>query len=951
MPIARLRFLFLLFCALALTASVPVHARDASRSKAWPHDTADIAPDPAAVFGRLDNGMRYVLLPNDTPKDRVSLRLLIDAGSLNEKEDQRGLAHFLEHMAFKGSQNMPAGDLVQYLERLGMAFGADTNARTSFESTVYQLELPSNDAQILDKSVFVLREKVDRLLLPAAELERERGVVLSEKRLRDTPQYRSFDANFGFLFPASRIAQRMPIGLSDVISNAPRERLLDFYRTWYTPSRTTVVAVGHFEPKEMAALIRKHFDSFTAASTDASDPDLGKLPARKLETKLHYEAEGRTNVMLQAVQPADDGPDTHARRVHELNVHIAHAIITRRLATLALVPNAPFVGGYAQSDDFANFARISSISVNTPAEQWREGLSVAEQSIRQAIAFGFTADELDEQVRKLVTEFEQSVRGAATRESHDLADEIVHSLTDRRVFTHPQSDLDELKRILAGVTPNSVHEALRSVWRDAGPLVYVSGPVKLDDAQAAIADAYRASLAQAVVPPAQNAVQKFAYAQFSGKPVVTDRRVTDVLGITQLKFANNVRVNLKPTKFEANSILVAIRFGGGRLELPPTQPGMEQFAESAFIAGGLEKHSFDELSRITAGRNVSLGFDVDDDAFVMGGRTTPDDLQLQLQLFAAYMTAPGYRPEALAKFRQGLPQLYQTLDRTPAGVIQKDVVRFLRAGDPRFGYPEQSVLAQRTLDELRTVLKEPLAKGYLELSLVGDFDLDQAIAAVSATFGSLPAREEAKPPYKEARSVHFPDARGLTAFPYESSDAKALAAAYWPTVDFSKVSEARRLYVLAKVLGNRVLERARNVEGLTYTAQGDHAPSQVFPGYGILYAAVDAAPDKARKLADEIVAIAGELHDKGVTQDELERARNPVLSELKRMLESNSYLLSAIVSGSQERPEKLARAATSVREISSLTVEDVNGVARTYLDPKRGVPVIIVPKQAMTAQP
>ena len=171
--------LFLLLLCAALLAAPALHAREIERRSAWPHETGDLPPDPAVTFGRLENGMRYVLMPNNTPRDRVSLRLLIDAGSLMESEDQRGLAHFLEHMAFKGTHNMPAGDLVQYLERLGMAFGADTNARTSFDSTVYQLELPSNDPQLLERSLFVLRETADRLLIPQAELERERGVILS----------------------------------------------------------------------------------------------------------------------------------------------------------------------------------------------------------------------------------------------------------------------------------------------------------------------------------------------------------------------------------------------------------------------------------------------------------------------------------------------------------------------------------------------------------------------------------------------------------------------------------------------------------------------------------------------------------------------------------------------------------------------------------------------------
>jgi len=279
--------------------------------------------------------------------------------------------------------------------------------------------------------------------------------------------------------------------------------------------------------------------------------------------------------------------------------------------------------------------------------------------------------------------------------------------------------------------------------------------------------------------------------------------------------------------------------------------------------------------------------------------------------------------------------------------MQRDVTRFLSSGDPRFGYPAQAVLASRTLEEVRVLLQEPLANSYLEISLVGDFDVDSAVQAVEATFGSLPTREASKSAYKQERTIHFPASRELAVFPYETTDPKGLTVVYWPTTDFSQVTEVRRLFVLAKLLGNRVLERVRNEQGLTYTAQGEHAPSHAFPGYGFVYAMVDAPPDKARALASEIRAIGGALYTNGVTQDELERARNPVVSELKRLLSTNAYLLTAVVSGSQEQPQKLARVTSSVSELESLTVEDLKSVAHKYLMPDAALPVIIVPAQTI----
>jgi zinc protease len=940
LSIRWLRFAILLLALLAAGA----FARELPPTAAWPHETADIQPDPSVVWGRLDNGMRYALLPNSTPTNRVSLRLLVAAGSLMEREDERGLAHFLEHMAFKGSENMPAGDLMQYLERLGMAFGADTNAATSFDSTVYKLELPSQDPELLDRSLFVLREMVDRMLIPGAEVDKERGVILSERRLRDTAQYRAFVAGVEFALPESRIARRWPIGLESVIQTAPRERLVEFYRSYYTPARTTLIAVGAIEPGAFAQLIHKHFDSFRALGTEGADPDLGRIRPRGLEARLHYEPEGRTTVSLAVAKPLEPGPDVRPRRLEQAALYLANAVISRRLATLAQKPDAGFLAGAAQSHDFQNFSRIGFVLMDTQPDQWRKALAAAETELRRALTHGFTAAELEEQKKDLLAQFDEAARGAGTRESSTLADALVLDLTERRVFTHPDQDLREVTEILAQVTPEKALAELRALWADAGPLIFLSGPVQLDDAQAAIANVYLASRAQPVAPPADNAVAKFAYTEFGKRTGVVERGVSEALQVTQLRFANNVRVNLKRTPFEANSVLVAARVGGGRLDLPRDKPGLKQLADGTFLAGGLVAHNIDEINRITAGHVVGLDFDVDDDAFVLSGRTVPGDLRLQLQLMAAYITAPGYRPESLDRFRQGLPQLYQSLDRTPIGIMQRDVTRFLRGGDDRFGYPARPALASLTLDDLRAALSGPLASGYLELSVVGDIDIEAAIDAVADTFGSLPQRVAAKIDYGNARAVRFPEKRQLTTFVYDTVDPKALAAVYWPTTDFSRVSEVRRLFVLAKVLGSRVLERVRNEQGLTYTAQGDHAPSHAFPGFGFLYAIVDAPPERARELAEQIRAIGADIYRNGVTQDELERARNPVVSELRRLLETNSYLLSALISGSQENPEKLKRGTTSLAELQSLTVEDLNLVARKYLAPEAALPVVIVPR-------
>jgi zinc protease len=417
-----------------------------------------------------------------------------------ETAEQRGLAHFLEHMAFKGSQNLPAGDLVQYLERLGMAFGADTNARTSFESTVYQLELPSNTPELIGKSLMVMRETADRLLILQSELDKERGVILSEKRLRDTPDYRGYTANLSFLLPDTLVAQRFPIGEEEVISQTPRDRMVDFYRTWYRPERLTLVAVGHFDTGQMEQSIRARFDSLRAQTPARPNPELGSISPRGPAAQLYSDPDGQTRVSLQTVVYTDPNADTRASRADDIALYLANGVISRRLTSISLQGNSGILNGAAQWSDLLRFVRVGSVSVQCKPDRWQAALLVAEQELRRALSYGFTAPELEEQKKNLVSYFEQQAKSAATRESPDLANEITDHLTSFEVFTDPAYDLAELERVLPSITAERAQAALRALWKDAGPLAFITGAVSLQDPPTEILAALKVSQAQAVRP-------------------------------------------------------------------------------------------------------------------------------------------------------------------------------------------------------------------------------------------------------------------------------------------------------------------------------------------------------------------------------------------------------------------------------------------------------------------
>ncbi len=917
---------------------------------AWPHEgPVDLSPDPAVTWGRLDNGLRYGIMPHPEPPDRVSLRLLVQAGSLMENPSQCGLAHFLEHMAFNGTKHFPADEMVEYFQRLGMAFGADTNAHTGFDQTVYKLQLPRNDPSLLEDGLKLLRDYADGMLLAPEELEKERGVILSEKRARDSVSYRTYLARMAFLFPKSLISRRHPIGLESVIKGASRDEFLAFYRQWYTPDRLVLVVAGEVEVEPLRQLIAKHFGSLTAPASRRGNPDLGEIPANGLRSQVHREPEASAvSVLVQTVKPLRPVPDSQAKRRDDLFGYAACSMISRRLEILAKEEGASFTSGSAFAYQWLDFLSTAGIQLTCKPEQWQGALGVAETELRRALNFGFTQGELNEIRANLLNYFEREVEKASTRKSGQLADDIVRAVNDREVYTSPQDDLHLARQVLAELTKPKALEALRRLWQDGPVNLFISGNLTSEVDEKAVAQAYAASRAEAVSPPVEAPEQGFAYGDFGEPGQVVSRREVEDLGVVQLVLNNHVRVNLKRTDFEANTIRVAVCFGAGGLTAPERAPGLSELAESTFVAGGLVDHSAEQIKRIFAGRNVGVDFGIDPDSFVLSGRTTPEDLASQLNLMCAYLTAPGYREEALRQARKQFEALYLTLRHTPRGVFRNQVTRFLAGGDFRFGFPDRDQLFARSLQEVRQWLAEPLAADYMEVSLVGDFQPQEVVRELCRTFGALPVRRQTKPEYAQQRRLSFPRNQRRRSFDCISKIPKAIAAVFWPTADIWDISRTRRLGVLAEVLSDRLRKHIREDIGETYSPEAFIRQSDTYKDYGYLGAIVIGDPQQADRLTDAVRTMARQLASEGISEDELQRALAPRLADLQEWVRNNTYWLNTVLARSQEYPVRLEWARTMQKDFASITVDDINRLARQYLPDPRSLAVTVLPREEAT---
>ena len=686
------RFALFASCSLALIASSVSTAALAAAAPAgvWPQSYADLPPDPAMRFGTLPNGLRYVVMKNTTPGGQASLRLRIDAGSMQETDAQQGLAHFLEHMAFDGSKHVPEGEMVKILQRHGLAFGADTNASTSWENTTFKLDLPKADDDTVDNSLMLLREIASELTLNQASIDHERGIVLSEERLRDTPNYEVLKQSFGFSLQGLRAIDRFPIGQVEVIQHASHQQIADFYGKYYRPSRAVLVAVGDFDPDAMEAKIKAKFGDWTASGPAGADPDLGTATARGPQAHVIVQPGGPQIVQLEWIAPSDRALDSVAKRRRATIESLGFGILNRRLDKLVRADSPPFVGAGAYRQEVFHSARVTSIQANARPGEWLKALNAEDTAVRQLIRYGVSADELAQQIDSSRASLKSTAQGAATRATPAIAEDILGTLDVPEVETSPAEDLALFEAAVRALTPAEVNAALREAFAGAGPLALVATPEAIPGGDAAVSQALAQAQAAPVTAPTAEAALRWPYDNLGPLGQVAERREIADLDTVFVRFENGVRLTVKPTKFSDSQVLVQARVGHGELDLPSDRASPTWAAPSAFPESGLDQLSAQDLEQVLRSKILGKSFSVGEDAFVLSGATRPEDLETQLQLLAAYTAHPGWRPEAFQRMRNAGPSILDQMDATPEGVLNRDLSGLLHAGDRRWSFPTRA---------------------------------------------------------------------------------------------------------------------------------------------------------------------------------------------------------------------------------------------------------------------
>jgi len=930
---------------LLIATAVPAHARDASTptaattatnpqtdaAKAWNFAASDVPVDPAIVFGVLPNGMKYALLKNSTPKDSVVLRMRFDVGSFAEADDQRGLAHFLEHMAFNGSTNVPEGEMIKLLERKGLAFGADTNASTGFDETIYKLDLPNASDDLIDTGLMLMRETGSELTIDPAAVDRERGIILSERRARDTYQLRSVIDQFDFQMQGMKVASRIPVGTEEVIKTAPAARLRDLYDRYYRPERATLVMVGDFDPVAVEAKIKARFADWQGRGPAGADPDIGNVDYKRAAAADDFiDPAIHDSVTIAAFKPWVEEADTRAKRARTLAEDVGEGIVSRRLAKIALNENSPILVGYfAEAGGWKVFDQVT-VGAVAKEGAWKEALALIEQEQRRAIEHGFTQAEVDEQLANRRTAFKNAVAGVTTRRSDALADALVTAAKGDFVFVRPETSQALFEATAPSLSAAAVTAAFRKRMTGFGaPLARVTAKAPIVGGPEAILGALRASTQVAVAAPTQAVNAAFAYNEF-GTPgkIVSDDRVED-LGIRRIRFANNVMLNIKKTDFQKDTVYLSLRVDGGNLLATRDDPTKVALAGS-MVLGGLEAHSVDDLRSILAGRTVNPSFGSGTDYFGGTATSSPGDFALQAKLMAAFLTHPGYRADGLALIRRVLPQQYAANDATPAAAIGRDAGGILANDDPRSQTPPLEKLMALDWAQLKLVVADSFANGAIEIGVVGDIDEQAAIDAIAATFGALPERRAAFDPRAEARVREYATDRSERTLIHKGPAEQAELRVYWPARDDSDLAEAMQLNLLARVMQLKLTEELRERLGESYSPGAAASLSDEFPGYGHLFAASNVDFKDLATTRAAIFAIAKELRDAPVDADLLDRARKPLVEAMTKSRRENAYWLNYVAEATSQT-ERLDRSRKGIGEVESATPAELQALAKRYL--------------------
>ncbi|MHC4379606.1 MAG: M16 family metallopeptidase [Planctomycetota bacterium] len=917
----------------------------------WAHESSDLQADPRIHYGSLPTGLRYAWVNNPEPQERVYLRLHVDAGSFGETDTELGMAHFLEHMGFNGTDNFEAGTLIEWFQERGMSFGADTNAHTTFGETVYKLDMPSRDEASLRDGMQVLRDFAGAMTIADEEVQNEKGVIDGEQRERDSAGFRTFVKMLDRLYAGTLYATRMPIGEKEVRDAFTGDSVRAFYTRWYRPENMTLVIVGDLRDFDPTSMIEEYFGDFAGPGTPVEmEPALGSPDMDDLIFALYEPEMPSVQISVTKLKPFEDRPDTVAQRQADVAKAVAHQMLSLRFSEAIKKPETPYLSAGVSDAGGLEIFEGGDLSINADPEKWEEAMVAAYVELRLALNFGFQQPELDEIRARILRSLDEAVARESTAHSAGLREALLLEIESDVVVTTAAYDREILKPALEALTVEDCLKALRANWRGGQLSIIAMGNLELADAKASLMGAYEAAREVELEAGEVIEVKPFAYASdpaLAGK--VKSQVMVEALDFWQVEFENGVRLNIKQTDFKKQQILVNARVGEGNLGVAEKDLVAAAIAGfGVYTGGGLVEHDSDGLRRVLAGRQAGVGMSVEDDHFSFSGPTTPEDLLLQFELTCAFLDHPGYRDDTLNVIRAQVPLIFEQFKYTAAGPMLFDFAPQFLKGNKRVNLLGLSYFP--TLEELQGVemehMREALAPGLelapMEVTVVGDLDVNQVIAYAAQTFGALPSRRAPRDMSEQRGGVQV--VPGLyVEREIDTLDQKATLVMIFPTTDGMEAVTRRNLSFLGMIVNDRLRLEVRERLGAAYSPGAQAEASQVFPGVGGLLIQANGDPGKVQELVEACRQVAQALASEGVTEEEVQRLSEPILKQLRDAQRTNGYWMTAL-DESQKRPASLDDMRTLLGFYENLSVNQLSALAGQYLKPEAASVLVVLPE-------
>ena len=935
--------------SILLEASVVRTAWCAPPSAASTAPTVGLADtlrlDARVRAGVLPNGLHYFIRANHKPEARVALRLAVNVGSTAEADDQRGLAHFNEHMNFNGSTHFKPDELVAYLQSIGLRFGADANAYTSFDETVYSLDVPTDRDTLLDRGVTALSDFAGRATLTDREIDKERGVVLEEWRLGLGAGERIRRKQLPVVFHGSRYADRLPIGLPEVIEKAPHDRLRAFYHDWYTPDHMAVIAVGDIDPAKMEALIREHFGDLKRPAQPRPAPvfDIPRHEETLVAIATDPEATG-SSVTLGFKSPHEVTATVGDYR-RELVRNLYFSMLNERFDEIAHRAAPPFLDAGAGGGMLGRTDDMWELDATVKDGGIANGLAALLEETARVRAHGFLPGELERAKDQMRARWERIYAERDKSESAGFAREYVSYFLTAEPAPGIEAEYAIVKSVLDGISLAEVDAVPAQLMRPDNRVVLVTAPSK---SQVPDEAAVRAVIDREATANPAAWVDSTAGKQLMAKlPVpgsVKSRHTVPEIDATVVTLSNGVQVWLKPTNFKAEEILFSATSLGGESLADSADYAVAVMAGPVIGDAGVGGFTSTELDKVLAGRIARVGASYGDYTQGISGSTRPQDLETALQLTYLTFTQPTRDLDGFAAFQKRMVEFLKDRENNPQAAFSDTVVAVNEGGLYLDRVPTVAQVEAVTLDQVLAFHKQRFGNAAdFTFAFAGNFQVDAIVPLLERYLGSLPSR--GKPTSHFAPKFPRYPAGNRTVHVHKGLEPKSTTRiTYFTTGAPIEELDMHRARACASILTDHLRQTLRELMGGTYSAGASYSSLAPVPGYSTMTVAFGSDPARVDTLVQATMSEIQKLRDEGPSAADLQKDQEIERRELDVALQQNGMWTGSILASLQLGIDP-RRIAHRRERIALLTIGNLRDTFRKYFPANRRTVISLLPEE------